>query len=169
MRDPSRVVVTGPLAAHAGGFCAELGRRGHARASAADLVQLMAHLSRWLGSEHLQPAGLTAEVAGRFLADGRERYRRRLAENAVRPLLGYLRDAGVAPGAARQDNDTRVARVLTEYRQYLVGGRGLAPARSAATCPQRACSYLRCRSRLARDRPGAAPSQPAVHSGLRQG
>ena len=55
VRDPSRVVVTGPLAAHAGGFCAELGRRGYARASAAELMQLMAHLSRWLGFEHLEP------------------------------------------------------------------------------------------------------------------
>jgi hypothetical protein len=78
VRDPSRVVVTGPLPAHAGGFCAELGRRGYARASAAELMQLMAHLSRWLGFEHLEPAGLTAEVAGRFLADRRQRYRRRL-------------------------------------------------------------------------------------------
>jgi len=126
VRDPSRVVVTGPLAAHAGGFCAELGRRGYARASAAELMQLMAHLSRWLGSEHLEPAGLTAEVAGRFLADRRERYRRRLTENAVRPLLGYLRHVGVAPGPARQDNDSWVARLLEEYRQYLVGERGLA-------------------------------------------
>jgi integrase/recombinase XerD len=87
VRDPSRVVVTGPLAAHAGGFRAELGQRGYARASAAELMQLMAHLSRWLGSEHLEPAGLTAEVAGRFLADRRERYRRLLTEKALRGHL----------------------------------------------------------------------------------
>jgi integrase/recombinase XerD len=126
VRDPSRVVVTGPLAPYAAGFCAELGQRGYAWVSAAELMQLLAHLSRWLGSEHLGPAGLTAEVVERFLVDRRERYRRRLTENALRPLLAYLRDAGVAPWPARQDNDTGVPGLLEEYRQYLVRERGLA-------------------------------------------
>src|ERR1700680_2644114 len=92
VRDPSRVMVVGPLAPQADGFCAELGRRGYSGASAAELMQLMAHLSRWLGSEHLEPAGLTGTVVGQFPADRRERYRRRLTENALRPLLVYLRD-----------------------------------------------------------------------------
>ena len=48
VRDPLRVVVTGPLTAYAAGFCAELARQGYAPQPASELAQLMAHVSRWL-------------------------------------------------------------------------------------------------------------------------
>ena len=64
VRDPLRVVVTGPLAAYAAGFCAELARQGYAPQPASELVQLMAHVSRWLDGQGLIPEELTEEVAG---------------------------------------------------------------------------------------------------------
>jgi integrase/recombinase XerD len=51
VRDPLRVVVTGPLAAYAAGFCAELERQGYAAQPASELAQLMAHVSRWLDGQ----------------------------------------------------------------------------------------------------------------------
>jgi hypothetical protein len=47
----ARVRVSGPLAEHAEGFRAMLAGRGYAPSSAAGLLQVMAHLSRWLGQE----------------------------------------------------------------------------------------------------------------------
>ena len=55
VRDPLRVVVTGPLAAYAAGFCAELERQGYAPQPASELAQLMAHVSRWLDGQGLMP------------------------------------------------------------------------------------------------------------------
>jgi integrase/recombinase XerD len=126
VRDPFRVVVTGPLAPHAGEFCAVLERQGYTPAAAAELVQLMAHLSRWLKDEGVDPAGLTGEVAGRFLADRRQRYRKRLTGRALRPVLCYLESAGVVPVPGRQHGISGVDLLLEEYRRYLAGERGLA-------------------------------------------
>ena len=47
-------------------------RVGAASLCSAGLLQLMAHLSRWLGDQHVELAGLTGEVAERFLADRRQ-------------------------------------------------------------------------------------------------
>jgi len=62
VRDPLRVVVTGPLAMYAAGFCAELERQGYAAQPASELAQLMAHVSRWLYGQGLGP-----EYAGDLL------------------------------------------------------------------------------------------------------
>ena len=69
-------MVTGPLAAYAAGFCAELARQGYASQRASELAQLMAHVSRWLDGQGLIPGELTEEVACRFLADRRGKYRK---------------------------------------------------------------------------------------------
>jgi hypothetical protein len=50
-----RVHVRGPLAEFAPGFAEDLGRLGYADLSARDLLQVMAHLSCWLGTEGLVP------------------------------------------------------------------------------------------------------------------
>ena len=57
MRDPSRVRVTGPLERYAGGFRVELDRRGYASASAAQRMQLMACVSRWMVAERVAVSG----------------------------------------------------------------------------------------------------------------
>jgi integrase/recombinase XerD len=128
VRDPLRVVVTGPLAAYAAGFCAELERQGYAAQPASELVQLMAHMSRWLDSQGLMPGELTEEVAGRFLADRRGKYRKFWTRRGLRPLLGYLRGIGVVPPAepAVQEISADVALLVEEYRRFLLNERGLA-------------------------------------------
>src|SRR6266581_1917968 len=128
VRDPLRVVVTGPLAAYAGGFCAELARQGYALQPASELAQLMAHVSRWLDSQGLIPEELTEEVAGRFLADRRGKYRKFRTRRGLRPLLTYLRQIGVVPPVEPvvQDISAGVALLVEEYRRFLVNERGLA-------------------------------------------
>jgi len=127
VRDPLRVVVTGPLGRYRNGFCVELERHGYAGESACKVVRLMAHLSRWLGSEHLEPAALTSEVIERFLEDRRRHCRTRRTERAT-PLLAYLRGIDVVPVAelTSRDNDHDMAMLLRDYRHYLRCERGLA-------------------------------------------
>jgi integrase/recombinase XerD len=128
VRDPLRVVVAGPLAAYAAGFCAELERQGYAAQPASELAQLMAHVSRWLDGQGLMPEELTEEVADRFLADRRGKYRKFRTRRGLAPLLTYLRRIGVVPSAeqAVQDTSAGVALLVEEYRRFLINERGLA-------------------------------------------
>jgi integrase/recombinase XerD len=128
VRDPLRVVVTGPLAAYAAGFCAELERQGYAPHPASELAQLMAHVSRWLDGQGLMPDELTEEVAGRFLADRRGKYRKFRTRRGLEPLLRYLRWTGVVPPAepVAQDTSADVALLVEEHRRFLINERGLA-------------------------------------------
>jgi site-specific recombinase XerD len=120
------VVVTGPLLSHVDGFCAALGRWGYSPAGAAELVRLMAHLSRWLDQQRLAAGDLNREVIERFLVDRRQQYRRRRSGQALGPLLVYLRSVGVVPEPIRRADGGEVALLVDRYRRYLVRERGLA-------------------------------------------
>ena len=128
VRDPLRVVVTGPLAAYATGFCAELERQGYAAQPASELAQLMAHVSRWLDGQGLMPEELTEEVADRFLADRRGQYRKFRTRRGLGPVLAHLRRIGVVPSPEPvvQDTSADVALLVDEYRRFLINERGLA-------------------------------------------
>jgi hypothetical protein len=128
VRDPLRVVVTGPLLSHVGEFCVALRRWGYTPAGAAELVQLMAHLSRWLDEQRLTGGDLTGEVVERFLVERRRQYRKRLSGRALGSLLVYLRGVGAAPGLAVQISGSEVALLVDRYQRYLVHERGLAAA-----------------------------------------
>ena len=60
--DPDRVRFTGPLEPFVPGLREELARLGYARTSTATLLQLAAHLSRWL--EALGVGGLGISDSG---------------------------------------------------------------------------------------------------------
>ena len=124
--DPSRVRVTGPLTVFAEGFAGELARLGYKPNAAADQLRLMAHLSRWMNAGHLEPASLTPQVTGAFLAARRaEGYVLWLSPKALAPLLGYLRRLGEAP-LVPSAPATPSGVLLGRYRRYLVTERGLA-------------------------------------------
>jgi site-specific recombinase XerD len=125
VRDPLRVVVAGPLSSHVDGFCAALGRLGYSPAGAAELVQLTAHLSRWLDERGLVAGELTSEVVESFLVDRRQQYRKRRSGQALGPLLGYLRSVGAAPEQAGNADGGELALLVDRYRRYLVLERGL--------------------------------------------
>src|SRR5262249_52431323 len=121
VRDPLRVVVTGPLAAYAAGFCGELVRQGYAPQPASELAQLMAHVSRWLDGQGLMPEELTEEVAGRFLAD------RRGGEPSVRaPRRRRALPVGPGPGLRgpprRAAAPARAGRPGHQRRRGVAGG-----------------------------------------------
>jgi hypothetical protein len=126
MGSPDRVQVTGPLAAFNSGFAAELVRLGYRPNAAANQLQLMAHLSRWMTQRGLTADGLTASVLADFLAARRAAgYRLWLSPKALSPLVTYLRGLGVAPAEPEPEPGGAVETLLARYRGYLVRERGL--------------------------------------------
>ncbi|CAM3431858.1 integrase [Mycobacterium intermedium] len=132
MGNPDRVRVIGPLAAFNGGFAVELVRLGYRRNAAANQLQLMAHLSRWMAQRGLVADELTESVLADFLVARRaEGYRLWLSPKALWPLLEYLRGLGVAPAESAPEPGGAVETLLARYRCYLVGERGLSAATAA--------------------------------------
>jgi integrase/recombinase XerD len=84
--------VAGLLAPFAEGFRAELLGQGYTQGSAAHQIHLMAHLSRWLEAQGLEPAALDERLASQFAAARRaDGYAAQLSVRILMPLLGYLR------------------------------------------------------------------------------
>lgn len=126
MRDPSRTVVLGPLAPFAGGFVVELSALGYTAGSAVQQMCLMAHLSRWLEAEGLEPAALSPSVVERFFSARRAAgYTSLLSTRALDSLLVYLRRLGVVPAAETSVPGGAVEELLCRYRRYLEIERGL--------------------------------------------
>jgi integrase/recombinase XerD len=118
-----RVRVSGPLAEHGEGFRAMLAGRGYAPSSAAGLLQVMAHLSRWLAQEGRRADDLDQPAVHRFLAARKAAgYRRWLSARGVAPVLEYLETAGLAIPPAPPEPE---GEVLAGFREYLVTERGL--------------------------------------------
>ena len=132
MGNPDRVRVIGPLAAFNGGFAAELVRLGYRRNAAANQLQLMAHLSRWMAQRGLVADELTESVLADFLMARRDAdYRLWLSPKALSPLLTYLRGLDLVPGELEPEPSGAVETLLARYRSYLMGERGLSPATAA--------------------------------------
>jgi integrase/recombinase XerD len=119
--------VVGPLELHAAGFAEHLTRLGYTVMTRGQHMTLVAHLSRWLAGEGLDAAGLTAEVARRYLASrmqaGYHAYR---SQRSLDPLLSYLRAVGAAP-AEPPIVVAAVDALVERFRAYLLSERGLKP------------------------------------------
>ena len=90
--DPDRVRFNGLLEPFAPGLREELARLGYALTSATTLLQLAAHLSRWLDASGEGPCDLTGPVIDRFVVERRRTYANYRSDQALAPILGYLRE-----------------------------------------------------------------------------
>lgn len=124
MGDPSLVRVAGPLERYAGGFVVELVGAGYRPNAAAVQLRLLAHLSRWLEREGIDPGELREPQLERFRREDLARVRSLRIAGGLVPLLGYLRGLGVVP-AADEPALSRVELLLDRYRDYLLVERGL--------------------------------------------
>src|SRR4051812_14139510 len=122
--------VAGVLAPFAAGFVVELVGSGYRPRSVRGQLELMASLSGWLAEQDLELAALTQEEAERFLEVRRERDVSLRSWRALGPLVGYLRGLGVVPQPMAFP-DTPVARLLADYRDYLLHERGLTAGSAA--------------------------------------
>ena len=123
----STVRVTGPLAPFAEGLRRWFLGEGYTPLSAAALLRLTAHLSRWMKTQRV-PTALTPTLAEQFL-----RHRRRSgytgfrSTRSLRPILSYL----VSIGAIEWPHDTDrhpACPLLQRYVEYLTTERGLTAA-----------------------------------------
>src|ERR1700738_3463909 len=121
MGNPDRVRAIGPLSAFSSGFAAELVRLGYRPNAAANQLQLMAHLSRWLAQRGLTADRLTASVLAEFLTARRDAgYRMWLSPKALTPLLSYLRGLGLVPAEPDRLPGGPALELAARYRGYLV-------------------------------------------------
>lgn len=121
-----RLTVTGPMAPYETALRAELTRVGYAPVSVTDIVRAMARLSDWMHQHGIAPARLTPRAVEDFLALRREvTSAEGVARRGLGPLLRFLRGCGAIPRDAANDG-TPVEVLLADYRDYLLGERGLA-------------------------------------------
>jgi integrase/recombinase XerD len=125
---PARIEVLGVLAPFADGYRSALTGQGFARWAVAQHTHLMAHLSAWLDGQGLVLEQLAADGVNAFLTVRRaEGHWFLVSKRGLAPLLGYLRDLGVAPAMREPTPSGPVEQLLAEYRGYLTAERGLAP------------------------------------------
>jgi integrase/recombinase XerD len=134
--------VDGVLAPYASGFRLWLTERGYRPPTVEDQVWLMAHLSRWLDEQGMEPAALTDEAAERFQRARRERYSHLTGSRALRPLLGYLRGLGLVPVPLASQSPAEA--VVAAYREYLLGERGLVEGSVVLRARVARCSWASC-------------------------
>jgi site-specific recombinase XerD len=125
--DTSRMRFRGPLLKFKEGFAEELHRRGYRHFSAANQLQVMSHLSRWMEGKGLGPGDLTLPVAEEFLAARRAAgYTHYLTDKALAPLLAYLRELGAIPPPPPDPPPAGpVAELLERFCAYSMRERGV--------------------------------------------
>lgn len=134
----STVRVTGPLAPFAEGLRRALVGAGYTPLSAANLLRLTAHLSRWMKASRV-PAVLTSTLTEQFLHHRRRcGYTGFRSTKSLRRILSYL--ASIRAIEWQPDADRRLAcPLLQRYVQYLTTERRL----TASTVRQYATTAAR--------------------------
>lgn len=125
MSNPSRVRFSGPLAPYATGLRQELASLGYASSSSATLLQLAAHLSRWLEGASIGGSEVTQDVIDRFLSDRRRRYTNQKSARALVPIVGYLRRLGAIPAAVSVSAVSPADALLEAFARHLQAQRAL--------------------------------------------
>lgn len=127
------VRVTGPLASFAPAFRVEMDARGYTPLSVVNVTMAVAHLSRWLGEKHLSAADLSDARIDEFIVA------HRVAGHVAPPsrlalgvLLGMLQASGIAQPAKSVKPSSPNEELLSSFRDYLLGERGLAPSTADA-------------------------------------
>jgi integrase/recombinase XerD len=87
----------------------------------------MSHLSRWIAARDVGSSDLTQPVLEEFIRDWRASGRTHVVSlQALAPLIGYLRRAGLIRTGAPVAPAGRTAQLLDRYAKYLLDRRGMA-------------------------------------------
>lgn len=110
------------------GYRAWLAERGYPAGTAQNELAILGQVGRWLADEGLQPAEFDQERAGAFIvARQAAGFRNVPGLRGMRPLLGFLKDAGVITESAPVVL-TPADELVGRYRSWMVQERGLAAA-----------------------------------------
>lgn len=116
----------GALAAQVEGFGLWLEQRGYTPLTVRNMLKDLGQVGVWLTEAGLEPSQFDEQRAAQFLATRQARGCRRVPGlRGMRPLLSYLRQAGVIGLAAPLSSP--LALLLEQYRGWMVAERGLAP------------------------------------------
>lgn len=131
MEQALRVRVAEPLAVYVPELIGHLVEEGYSERSVTDHVRCLAHLSRWLERQGLDPSAVDERLIEQMVdALHGAAKARKLTHWSFRVVLGFLRDRWIAPPPAVEP-PTPIDELLAEYRRYLVSERAL----SASTVP----------------------------------
>lgn len=115
----------GPLKPFAVGYGRWLADAGFSPSRIEKRLDQLGRLSGWLEAEGLRPQELTVELQHRFVEARRAAGARTwLSPHSLRVPLAYLREEGIVPVSVGPDGP--LERLLSDYRRYLAGERGLA-------------------------------------------
>jgi site-specific recombinase XerD len=111
------------------GYRAWLSAREYTPGTTRNMLKELGVLGRWMSEQGVELGQLDAAAIEAFLVARHAAGQRRVASlRAMHPLVSFLREAGVmAPDAGRSEL-TALERFVVEYRDWLVGERGLADA-----------------------------------------
>jgi len=124
-RDPEY----GPLGRYVETFQDTLLACGYAAATIRHKVRLVRHLNHWLHQEQLSPKDLDEQRIAGFLRYWRKSHSIHLGDQlTLKNLLGWLRESGITPVLALQEEVSDLDRLLEDYARHLRQERGLAPA-----------------------------------------
>lgn len=111
---------SGPLAGWVHPFRVELIGQGFTTRTAQDNAYVLAHLSRWLQREGLDPAALGADEIAAFAAVRRDGgYRRWRTVTSLRSMLTFLRGQGLVPAEQPRRQVDPVDALLERYQLWL--------------------------------------------------
>lgn len=125
--DTGRTPRGGPLAALSKGFAENLLRQGYGPRTISEHLRLLRDLSDWLERRQLTAGDLSMAQVDGFLSDRRSAgAARHKTRKAMGPILGCLRELGVAPAAETPVGDGPAGEIISRYRQFLTTERSLA-------------------------------------------
>jgi site-specific recombinase XerD len=124
----SRVLMTGPLAAFADAYAAELRARGYAPLTTVNELRQVGRLSGWLDASGLSAADLNRERVEAFLVWQRAggRHRAGWSRPGLVCLLDVLRGLGVLTAEEPAPAGSPTDPLLARFERYLLTERGLA-------------------------------------------
>ena len=125
MSDPDHVFVEGPLVALVPGFRERLTTWGYSRASAAQQLQLIACLSRWLADRGLAVEDLTPMVIEEFFRWRRSTHKTYGTPRSLVSFFLFLEETGHARAADPAVSVPAWEHTLALFGSYLTDERGL--------------------------------------------
>jgi hypothetical protein len=101
-------------------------KQGYGRHSIREQIVVIADFSRWMKQKHVALQALDNKVVDRFLRSRRRQQRvRRGDPKALQRLLTMLRHKGVVKPHQPPTADNAQARIVADFRRYLLQERGL--------------------------------------------